>query len=155
MIKTAIFYLIGTPHCTMFHNTMYWMYTDIFRTRDMARIHGVIYTVSLWLVIAEANVNSATISFLGHSGSTDDKAKALLQGLSSICLSFFQVISTFPHLPEVKTSSVLTNQGKGQKLLLPRYVWAVFGVYPRAAHGRLCFSPPKIHVCISMKLFWF
>lgn len=77
-------------------------------------------------VIEEANINSVTVSFLVHSGPVQDKTKALLQGLSSICLSFFKVISTFPSLSEVKTSSVLTNQGKGQRTLLLRCVCTVF-----------------------------
>lgn len=93
-------------------------------------------------MIAETNVNSVTISFLGHSGSTDDKAKALLRGLSSICLSFFQVILTFPHLSEAKISCVLTNQGKGQKILLLRYVWAIFKM------GDCVFLPLR-SMCVS------
>lgn len=91
------------------------MYTHTFLTQDMVRIHRVTYTTSV-VEIAEANINSVTTSSLVHSGSIDDKAKALLQGLSSICLSFLQVIATFPH-PKVKISSVLTNQGKGQRVL--------------------------------------
>lgn len=82
----------------------------------MVSIHRVTYTTSV-VEIAEANINSGTTSFLVHSGSIEDKAKALIQGLSSICLSFCQVIATLPHLSEVKISSVLTNQGKGQGVL--------------------------------------
>ena len=121
--------LTSTPHSTMLDNRMYWVCTHTFLARDMVRINRVIYTVSLWGVIAEANVNSVTVSFLVPSGPTDDKAKAWLQGLSSICLSFFKVISTFPSLSEVKISSVLTNQGKGQGRLQLRCVWAVFNIW--------------------------
>ena len=86
------------------------------------RINRVTYTISLSGAIAKAKINSVTTSFLVHSASIDDKAKAQLQGLSSICLSFFKVISTFPSLSEVKIFSVLTNQGKGQRRLLLRCV---------------------------------
>lgn len=112
----------------MLDNRMYWVYTRTFLTRDTVRINRVIH--SLFVRGDCRSWHKQCDCFLFGSLSLHRwQSKGMTTRLIFHLFVILQSNLNFPSLSEVKISSVLTNQGKGQGRLQLRCVWAVFNIW--------------------------
>lgn len=121
----------------MLDNRMYWVYTHTFLTRDMVRINRVIHSLFVRGDCRSEHKQCDCFLF-GSLRLHRWQSKGMTTRLIFHLFVILQSNLNFPSLSEVKISSVLTNQGKGQGRLQLRCVWAVFNIW-----DHVVFFPPE------------